>query len=269
MSAAEPSTFAWEPLTPHGVAAFARATFSRLLVAQLLVALLASGTIAWFLYDSVFPVIRTAIQQLPDTGEIRSGQLKWREAAPRLLAAGRFLALDVDLDHGGRFNSTADVQVEFGKKNVRLYSLLGYLELDYPPGQIISFNRTELEPLWGAWKAEILFIAALASAVGLLASWWLLATFYCLPAWLLGYYTNRDLKLRQSWRLAGAALLPGALLMTAGILLYDLGGLNLVQFGTVFVAHFMLVWIYLFVSLLFLPRTPVAAPKGNPFSPGK
>lgn len=269
MSTAEPSTFAWEPLTPYGVAAFARATFTRLLLVQLLVALVATGVITWFLYDSVFPVVRSAIQQLPDSGEIRSGRLNWRDTTPRLLATGHFLAFDVDPDHGGQINSTADVQIEFGRDTVRLYSLLGYLELDYPPDDIISFNRTELEPLWGAWKAEILFLAATGSLVCLLASWWLLATLYCLPVWLLGYYTNRDLNLRQSWRLAGAALLPGALLMTAGILLYDLGGLNLVQFGTVFLAHFVLVWIYLFVSLLFLPRTPVAPPRGNPFAPSK
>jgi hypothetical protein len=269
MSTAEPSAFAWEPLTPYGVAAFARATVTRLLLVQMLVALVATGVIAWFLYDSVFPVVRTAIQQLPDSGEIRSGRLNWRDTTPRLLAAGHFLAFDVDPDHGGQINSTADVQIEFGRDTVRLYSLLGYLELDYPPDDIISFNRTELEPLWGAWKAEILFLAAAGSLVCLLASWWLLATLYCLPVWLLGYYTNRDLNLRQSWRLAGAALLPGALLMTAGILLYDLGGLNLVQFGTVFLAHFVLVWIYLFVSLLFLPRTPVAPPRGNPFAPSK
>jgi hypothetical protein len=269
MSAAEPTPFAWEPLTPLGVAAFARATLSRLLVVQLLVALLAAGVITWFLYDSVFPVVRTAIQQLPDTGKIRAGQLNWTNTTPQLLAAGRFLALDVDANHSGQINPTADVQIEFGRDTVRLYSLLGYLEWDYPPDDLISFNRTELEPLWGAWKAEVLFIAAFASVIVLLLSWWLLATLYFLPVWLLGYYTNRDLTLRQSWRLAGAALLPGALLLALGIFLYDMGGLNLVQFGTVFFAHFVLVWIYLFVSLLFLPRTPVAPPKGNPFAPSK
>ena len=45
MSAAESSPFAWEPLTPYGVAAFARATPGRLLLVQLVVALLAAGVI--------------------------------------------------------------------------------------------------------------------------------------------------------------------------------------------------------------------------------
>ena len=89
----------------------------------------------------------------------------------------------------------------------------------------------------------------------LLLSWWLLATVYFLPAWLLGFFTNRDLNLRASWKLSGAALLPGALLMAAGVWLYGLGFLGLVSFGFLFAAHFVLGWTYLFLSQLFLPRT--------------
>ena len=85
-------------------------------------------------------------------------------------------------------------------------------------------------------------------------SWAVLATVYFLPVWLLGFLTNRDLNFRGSWKLSGAALLPGALLMTAGILLYDFGALDLVQFGFLFAAHLALAWIYLFFSQLFLPR---------------
>jgi hypothetical protein len=73
------------------------------------------------------------------------------------------------------------------------------------------------------------------------------------------------LNFRQSWRLAGAALMPGALLMTAAILLYGIGFLNLVSFGFIFGAHFLIGWIYLFVSLLFVPRAPIAVNQGNPF----
>ena len=132
-------------------------------------------------------------------------------------------------------------------------------------GLLIYFNRPELEPLWGAWRAEILFLAAAATVIGLLASWWLLATIYFLPAWLAGFFVNRDLNFRRSWKLSGAALLPGALLMAAGILLYDFGAVDLVQFGFIFGAHFVLGWIYLFVSLLFVPGIPAASPGRNPF----
>jgi hypothetical protein len=274
MNVAENPAVAWEPFTPRGVAAFAHAPFGRLLLVQIIIALSGASCVGWFLDDSVFPVIKTAVENLPAAGEIRSAQLDWPGDSPRLLAEGRFLALDVDLDHSGKVSSTADVQIEFGRETIEFgketiwsSALLGYMEIPYPSGETISFNRARLEPLWGAWRAEILFIAAAAAAVGLLLGWWLLATIYFLPVWLLGFFTNRDLNFRASWKLSGAALLPGALLMAAAILLYDFGAVDLVQFGFIFGAHFVLGWIYLFISLLFVPGIPAASPQGNPFVP--
>ncbi len=269
MNADEKPPVAWEPLTPSGVASFAHARPANLLLAQFIVALLAAASVVWFLDDSIFPVIRDAINNLPAAGQIRSARLDWRGDAPKLLAEGRVLALDVDLDHDDKINSTADVQIEFGQDTIWCDSLLGYMEIPYPDTGPLPFNRPELEPLWGAWKAEVLFAVAVLTAGGLLASWWLLATIYFLPVWVLGFFVNRDLNLRRSWRLAGAALLPGALLMAAGILLYDFGAVDLVQFGFIFGAHFILGWIYLFVSLLFVPAIPTSTPKGNPFADKK
>jgi hypothetical protein len=262
---AEP-TFAWEPLTPRGVAAFARATFSRLLVVQLIVALLAAAVVVWFLDDGCFPTLYAAIQKLPAAGEIRPGQLDWHGDSPQLLAEGRFLAFDVDLNHSGQIHSTADVQIEFGADSIRVVSLLGYTDFSYPPDRSRPFNRTELEPLWGAWEVEILFITLALATLALLLSWWLLATVYFLPVWILGFFANRALNFRASWKLSGAALMSGALLMAAAILLYDSGFLKLVSFGFVFAAHFVLGWIYSLVSLLFVPRIPEAKPGENPFT---
>jgi hypothetical protein len=266
MNAAGHPTVLWEPFTPRGVAAFAHARLGRLLLVQFIVALLAAAAVAWFLHDSVFPVVRTAIQNLPATGEIRAAQLRWPGDSPRLLAAGRFLALDVDLDHSGKINSTADVQIELGRESVRIVALLGYADFFYPSGVMISCNRTELEPLWGAWRAEVLFLAAAATVLGLLASWWLLASVYFLPVWTLGFFVNRDLNFHRSWKLSGAALLPGALLLAAGLLVYDFGAVDLVQLGFLFGAHLVLAWIYLLLSLLFLPGISAAAPGANPFA---
>jgi hypothetical protein len=268
MTASTPSSFAWEPLTPRGVAAFAHAPFSRLFLVQLIVALLAASSVAWFLYDGCFPVIREAIHHLPAAGEIRSGQLDLANDSPQLLAEGRFLAFDLDPNHSSQIDSTADVQIEFGRGTIRVFSLLGYAEFPYPPDRIILFNRTELEPLWGAWMAEILLAAAAATGGGLLLGWAVLATTYFFPAWVFGYFTNRDLDFCASWKLSGAALMPGALLMAAAIFLYDFGAFDLVQLGFVFAVHFVLGWIYLLVSLPFALRIATISPKGNPFQPG-
>ena len=256
-----------EPFTPRGVAAFAHAKFSRLLLVQFAVALVAAVSIAWFLDDACFPTIRAAIQNLPDTGKISSGRLDWHGDSPKMLAEGNFLAFDIDLDHSGQFHSPADLQIEFGKESIRIFSLPGYTEFFYPPDRYAPFNRTELEPLWGAWAAEILFLAAVATMIGLFLSWWILATIYFLPVWILGFFANRDLNFRASWKLSGAALMPGALLMAAGIFLYGFGFLNLVSFGFIFAAHFVLGWIYVLASLFFLPRISEAKPEANPFKP--
>ncbi len=269
MSTPAARSFAWEPVTPRGVTAFAHASASRLLLVQLIIALLAATAVAWFLDEGCFPIISAAIQKLPTDGEIRADKLDWQGNSPQLLAEGRFLAFDVDLDHSGRINSTADIQIEFGADSIRVFSLLGYTDFYYPPDGEWPFNRTDLEPVWRAWAAEILFLALLATTLVLLASWWLLATIYFLPVWLLGFYANRDLNFRACWKLSGAALLPGALLMAAGILLYGAGRLGLVSLGLILAAHFALGWLYLGLSLFFLKRISETPPKGNPFRRGR
>ncbi len=259
------STFS-EPFTPRGVAGFARVKWGRLLLAQAIFAFLAAATIAWFVYNNCFPIIQAAIENLPSNGEIQSGELNWSGGPSAVLAEGRFLAFNVDLDHSGQFHSPADVQIEFGRESILVFSLFGYDEFFYPPNETIEFNQPELDPLWKAWRAEILFLVATAAFIALLLSWWLLATIYFLPAWLIGFFTNRDLDLRASWKLSGGALLPGALLMTAGIFLYGINFIGLVPFLFIFGVHFILGWLYLLFGLLFFPRTSLAPSRGNPFN---
>jgi hypothetical protein len=264
MSAPAKSAFAWEPLTPRGVAAFAHARLGRLLLVQFIVAILTAVAVDFFLDVSCFPTISAAIKQLPDQGEIRANRLNWHGESPVLLAEGGFLAFDVDLEHTGQIQSPAQVRIEFGRESVRVFSLLGYHEWNYPPGWIMAFNRTDLEPLWGAWKPDLPAIATGAVIVGLMLSWAFLATVYFFPARLICFFADRDLNFRQSWRLAGAALMPGALLLTAAIAFYALGALDLIQMSFAFGAHFVLGWIYLFISPLFLTRSSPPE-KPNPF----
>jgi hypothetical protein len=144
--------------------------------------------------------------------------------------------------------------------------LFGFIAEAYPKGWVVAFNREELGPWWGAWSPVILALAAGAVIVGLMLSWGLLATVYCLPVWLMGLYANRDLNLRGSWRLAGAALMPGALLMELAILFYGLRALDIVHLLAAFGAHFVVGWVYLAASPLHSRRHPAALGKGNPFA---
>jgi len=242
------------------------ASLGRLLLVQCLIAVLAAGTVVWYLEEACFPIVRAAIVQMPAQGEIRDGRLTWSGDSPVQLAGNHSLGVAVDLNHGGQLARNAQLQVEFGRKDYRIISVFGYVVMEYPSGWRMAFNRTELDPWWGAWEPAILAGTGLATAVGLMLVWTLLATVYCIPARLITLFENRDLNWRQSWRLAGAALMPGALFMTFGIIGYGLNWIDLVQLGAMAGLHLLVGWIYLFISPLFLPRHPNAATvKSNPF----
>ena len=259
---------AWEPLTPRGVAAFTRASLGRLWLAQLIAAIAAAVSVVWFLQIAWFPVVEEAIQQLPAEGKISHNQLVWRGDTPARLAANKFLSLAVDLWHEGDLGNESHISVEFGRTNLRLRSILGYTEVSYSPDWAIEFNEPKLEPWWGAWRPGLLAGAAIMTITGLLAIWVALATVYFLPVWLLAFFANRDLNGRGSWRLASAALMPGALFMTLTIATYGFGLLDLVYLGWCFSFHLIIGWIYLLVCVLLLPRHPeAAAQRKNPFVP--
>jgi hypothetical protein len=258
--------FAWQPLTVRGVAAFASATLGRLLLVQFIVALVVAGTVVWFVQSAWLPTIGEAILGLPPKGEIRYGRLDWPGPSPVRLAEGRFLALVVDLDHTGAARSPAQVQVEFGREDFKVYSLFGYVQRAYPRSGAVAFNRTELGPWWGAWAPPILAMAAGLVVAGLVVSWACLATIYCLPVWLIGFFANRDCSLGGSWRLAGAALMPGAFLMCAAILMYGWGALDLVRLVVAAAVHLVVGWVYVVVSPLCLPRHQTATANLNPFA---
>jgi hypothetical protein len=262
----EKAPIAWQPITVRGVAAFARATWGRLLLVQFLCALAAATAVGWFLAIAWFPAVTEAIHQLPPAGEVRSGRLDWHGESPQRLAEGHFLAFAVDLKHEGEARSPAHLQVEFGETDFKIFSLLGFVQHTYPPGWIVAFNRGEMEPAWGAWKPPVLAIVALLVIAGLMSSWVVLGTLYCLIVWLFGVFSNRDLNLGRSWRLAGAALMPGTLFLTGAIVLYGLGALDLVRLSVIAALHIVIGWFYLIAGALCLPRHPEApAMKANPF----
>jgi len=257
---------AWQPLTPRGVAAFARAPLRRLLLVQFIFALAAAMAVVWFLRTSWFPTVREAIENLPARGEMKSGKLEWAGDSPQLLGEGHFLAFVVDTNHAGLLRSPAQVQVEFGRDDIYFYSLAGYSAWPYPPEWNFGANRPELKPRWGAWEPPIQWLAFGGTMAWCLASWWGLATIYFLPVWLGGFFGNRDLNFRQSWRLAGAALMPGALVMIATIVAYGFGVLDLVQVAAGVLAHFLVGWVYVFWGAWVTPKISAsAAVVKNPF----
>jgi hypothetical protein len=258
--------FAWQPLTPRGIAAFACATIGRLWLVQLAAGMLVAGVIVWFTHRDWYPVITDAIAELPDEGQLRNGGLEWNGDESIVLAESPFLSIAVDLEHSGDARTPADLQVEFGERDLKLFSILGFSRINYSRSSNLGFNHTDLEPWWGAWNPVLLAITALCTIATLLVTWAVLATIYFLPVWLGAFYGDRELRLAGSWRLSGAALMPAALFFTVGIILYGLGIINLVSLGMAFALHFIIGWIYLVLGARTLPRHPENSGKNNPFT---
>jgi hypothetical protein len=259
--------FAFQPFTPRGVSAFAEASFGRLLLVQALTALIVAIVVIWLVRFAWFPVITEAVHHLPKTGEIRRSELKWNASQPQTLAENYFLAVSVDLDHTGGAISPAHVGVEMERKEIKAYSLLGYVEVPYPAGWRFAFNQPEVEPAWGAWRPALLAGVGALTVAWLFISWTALATVYFLPAWLVGFFTNRRLSVGGSWRMAGASLIPGAFFFTACLIVYGFGGLDLIHLAVAVGLHFLVGWIYLAAALTRLPTDSALPVKANPFAP--
>lgn len=266
----EPGSSAWQPITPAGVAAFAHSSFGRLVAVQTCVALIVGAAVIWSLLGTWYPVIDAAVERLPAQGEIRAGTLEYGDQEPVRLAGNRFLALAVDLRHSGQARAPAHFYVEFGKTSVRVFSLLGHVDIDYPRDHVVAFNRTALGPWWGARRPVGLAIAGLGSVPVLIAIWGAFALVYLFPVRVLGFLWNRDLPAWGSWKLACAALMPGALFIAATLCAYRFGLLDLPHVAAAVAAHFALGWIYLVLAPLCLPRsTGSESFRKNPFASGE
>jgi hypothetical protein len=262
--------FAWQPLTPGGIAAFASAKPGRVLVVQFIFAVLACAVIMRIFYATWVPVINHAVRELPAQGEIRKGQLTIENSQPQILGENRFFGLSIDPGHAGEARTAAHIHAEFGTRDLKLYSLSGYALLPYPTQYRIALNHDETIPAWGAWRpAAVAGVGALA-LVWLFASWLVLQAIYTGPVWVLGFFANRDLSLRGAWCVSGAALMPGALSFTLSLAVYGFGWLDLIQLAAAAAIHLAIGWIYLPFAIAKCSKTPERPhAKVNPFSRGE
>ncbi len=241
-------------MTFGGVARFAVASRWRLLMVELVSALMVAATVVWFVQQAWVPVIDKAIRQMPPTGEIRGARLAWPSGAV-LQQEGPFMRIDVR--PGGFTNvvESADLVLAFGPSDLRIGSSLGLglLTLPYPTGWILSFNKTELEPWWGARSHMVLAGLGLLVVLTLLFAWSALGLLYTFPAKV--FSVNR-VDWAGARKIAVAAQLPGALVMSIGIVFYGLKQLDLVALLVVWGVHLMLPWVYLMFSPILAPKPP-------------
>jgi hypothetical protein len=257
----------WQPFTPGGVAALALARRGQLLRVQFVVALLVVGSFLWFLASAWIPVIEHAANALPPDARIRARTLDWPHPTPARLAGNQFLSITVDPDGTASPRSTTDVEIELGRYELRVRSLLGYLAWRYPANYRVELSRPEVQAWWGAWQQIVLVAVGLFASLLLFLGWTVLSLLYAPVARLIGFYTDRVGTFRVYRRLAAAALIPGSVVLAGALLLYGLNRIDLIRLLFGVALHFLIGWLYLVISPLALPRRGSQARnrRANPF----
>lgn len=259
-----------QPFTFGGVARFSRASFGRLALVGLLFGLVSGVVISWLTATCIAPVLDEAVAKLPPTGSIEEGSLRWPEPLGRLLAANAFVSISVIVDEKESDGAPVDFALEFRPRDLVVRSLLGAITIPYPVRSEIELNRTVWFPVWGAWRAPIIFGIVPGTALALLLCWSALAILYAIiPLFIAGIF-GRDLNLRGAWKLSVAAQLPGSLMMAFALALYSTGKVAVILVLVMLPAHLLPTFIYLLISPFFVPKAPVSSDEENPFdSEGK
>lgn len=257
------------PFTFRGVAVLARGPGWKLAAALLAAALLVAACCTWFLNRHWVPAIEEAIANLPASeGAIRDGRLHWPDAKWReltKLGAGAKPYCIVDPRNQKPDGGGADLQIELREEQWVLSSMLGDWRLPYPRWLRVDLNQQRLGPWWGARRPFLLLGAGVAVVLWLVCLWPLAGLIGAWPVRTVAYFADRKGGLGTHWRLALAAMIPGAVLFALGVVCYGLGLLPLIGLVMVFAVHLVVDWVYMFFAPFYLPRIDAAPRKGNPF----
>jgi hypothetical protein len=101
--------------------------------------------------------------------------------------------------------------------------------------------------------------------VALMVLWLVLALVYCPILRAVGFYLNRRVGWNAGWKVAGAGLMPGAMLVNLGLVGYGALGLDLIRLGLVFLLHLVAGWVFLLATAWFLPGLEELEVPSNPF----
>jgi hypothetical protein len=198
---------------------------------------------AWALHHSWGPVLRHAALALPDTSMIDEGTLRWEGPAPIVLHQGSSLSVVVDPASHRESALASDLTLSLESHGFAFNSLFGWFEVKYPPGRI-PLARNEVTAAIAAWTFPVLAALGASIAVGLLITWAVLSTLYSLVLLLVSPLLGCWVRWGTAWRLAGASLLPGAMLMCGAVILYATRQLNWIGLLLAFPIHLVVGWIY-------------------------
>jgi hypothetical protein len=264
---AEAPPAAWQPLTFGGVGAFAGARLGRLLAAELAAAIVVAASAVWFLHRAYCPIILQAIQKMPETARVAHGTLQG--VPDTTVAESKFLAIAATPRSASEIGQDADLQIELRQNDFCAGSIFWPdwgLDFQYARGTVISLARSNLEPWWSAWQPVLLTGAGAAIVLSVLLLWAVLATIYMAPAKFIAWFADRYLPWSGAWRLASAALLPGAIVLAGAMILYGWSVIDLVGLSFLVALHIVIGWIYLAGASCKATRLFPADSNRNPFT---
>ena len=241
------------PSTFGGVAAVALRPFGCLLFWQIAVATAAAFVVAWSASIAWAKGFHRAALAVPSEGLIEQGRLQWPDRRAVVLHEDGFVSLVIDPEARRDAGLASDVGLSLEGRGIAARSVLGWISIPYPPEFRLRLNRVEATGLVAAWRVPVLIGLGFAVFFGLILAWWSLTTLYGILLWAFGGPVRRDLSFTEGWRLAGAALLPGAVLMTAAIGLYANRQLGIVGLLLAMPVHIVLGWLYCLGGLAAIP----------------
>lgn len=259
---------AGQPITFGGVAAFTQASWRRLFIVQAVVAGGGVAAVLILLLNAWLPAFDAAVDHLPDNGYILRGELAWPTSEAVQLTDSRWLTIIVAPMNTHEFGKSADFQIEFQRKEARLYSMFGYMQFPYNQDFSLQMSHPDAVPWWGARRPFFIAGAAVGTFVGLWVTWMMLALLYLPFVKFIAFWTNRELGIAQAIRLGAAALLTPAIVFSVAIALYGLGWMPLTGLIGFCVLHAVMGWVYCAGGTMRLRRrdTPETSPAANPFN---
>lgn len=212
---------AWQPLTGGGVAAFARATLTRVVVFQGAFAGAGAFALVLALRLAWVPTVEDALRQLPEHGAfVKAGRLTWPGTNAILIAERPQLSLWVSPVAGMKTGQGSDIQLELLPDRLRVRGLLGFADMAYAPELDLPLTLTGGRAAWDAWRTSGAVIAGGLTAMGLVCLWWIFSTVYALPVWGVAALAGRSPGPGGAWKLAAASQLPATTLIFGFLLLY-------------------------------------------------
>ncbi len=245
---------AWQTLTGRGIAAFAHSGSGRLLGFQSIAAAGVAVVFVLALRLTLFPAVEASLRSLPGNAVVRNGRMQWPGTNAVRLGENAWVDFVVTPGTSDPLGQTADFQFDLRPAFVRVQGALGHVDLPWHRDLQLDLGRIPAAATWGAWRGVGQALLACGVFVWMFVVWWILSAVYAIPGWLLSTVLGRSIPIAGLWRMAGAALVTGAIVASVGFLGYATRRWQLTGLIVIQTVHFVLSPVWLGWGIVSTPR---------------